>query len=125
MAANAIITSQIDPAREISEQINTTIAELTALGRAVALMKRDLRPEYPYGPVTMAETANAFAALLNEMARITDGLIGSAGDDWSPEFSAYAEQQGDELPVQSVVQWSKYITETVQAARACPVAAAA
>jgi hypothetical protein len=114
-------------------------------------MKSDLRSSYPYGPAMLAETANAYAALIFETARVADELIGSVirtgdavlgvlspreikdsysivrdsmHDNWASLFTAFADRECDD-GVMSVEDWTKRIVDTLRAVRTrrVPVAA--
>ena len=111
-----------NPAADIGRHIAAAISDLQDLARLVVLMKGELRATDPCPPA-LAETANLYAALILETARISDDLIGATirtgdavlgvlsrqeakdsygiihdvvGDDWAPLFGAYADRECDE-----------------------------
>lgn len=150
--ANCSITIRpANPAADITRQIADTVCELQDLARVVSLMKGGLRAAYPASPPALAETANLYAALILEVARIADDLIGATirtgdsvlgalepseikdsysivhdtiHDNWSGLFVAFADQECDE-DVESRRDWTKRIVDTLRAVKARRVAVAA
>ncbi len=133
-----------DPAAEIAGHITRTVCDLQDIGCAVSLMKGNLITSYPHGRATRAETANLYGALVMELARIADDLIGNVirlGDDvlgvlsaveakdshtavsdwvndnWAVLFTAFAEQECD-ATVPSREDWTKRILDTLRAVKA-------
>lgn len=136
-------TRPVDPAAEINRQVNKTVIDLQDLAYALNAATA-LRFEYPYRARDAAETANLYAALIGEVARVADDLIGNIirlgddvlgvlssgeikdsyrvvsstiGDDWSPLFTAFAEHLDYNGEAMTKDDWTKRIGEMLAAAR--------
>jgi hypothetical protein len=142
-----IVVRPADPAAEIATSIERTVADLQDIAKAAALMKRDLKTEYPHGRFARAQVATLYAALINEVARISGDLIGDVirlgddvlgvlsdrergdsytvvrdvvGDDWAGAFSGFAERECDDEDggYTTAEEWTRHIVDTVRAMQA-------
>lgn len=136
-----------NPAAEIATSIERTVADLQAIAKATALMKRDLKTEYPHGRFARAQVATLYAALINEIARVSGDLIGDVirlgddvlgvltdrerqdshtvvrdvvGDDWAAAFSGFAEREYDDEDggFTTAEEWQRHIVDTLRAMNA-------
>jgi hypothetical protein len=136
-----------DPAAEIATSIERTVADLQDIAKAAALMKRDLKTEYPHGRFARAQVATLYAALINEVARVSGELIGDVirlgddvlgvlsdrerrdsytivrdvvGDDWAAAFAGFAEREYDDEDgsFTTAEEWQRHIVDTVRAMQA-------
>jgi hypothetical protein len=141
-----------NPAAEIANSIERTVAGLQDIAKAAALMKRDLKTEYPHGRVARAQVATLYAALINEVARVSGDLIGDVirlgddvlgvltdrerrdsytvvrdvvGDDWAAAFAGFAEREYDDEDggYTTTEEWQRHIVDTVRAMQARRAAA--
>jgi hypothetical protein len=136
-----------DPSAEIATSIERTVAELQDFAKAAALMRRDLKTEYPHGRFARAQVATLYAALINQVARVSGDLIGDVirlgddvlgvlsdrerrdsqtivrdvvGDDWAAAFSGFAEREYDDEDggFTTAEEWQRHIVDTVRAMQA-------
>jgi hypothetical protein len=135
-----------DPAAEIATSIERTVADLQDIAKAAALMKRDLKTEYPHERFARAQVATLYAALINEVARVSGEMIGDVirigddvlgvlsdrerrdshtivrdvvGDDWAAAFSGFAEREyDDDGSYTTTEEWQRHIVDTVRAMQA-------
>jgi hypothetical protein len=136
-----------DPSTEIATSIERTVADLQDIATATALMKRDLKTEYPHGRFARAQVATLYAALINEVARVSGDLIGDmirlgddvlgvlsdrerrdshplirdvVGDDWVAAFAGFAEREYDDEDggFTTTEEWQRHIVDTVRAMQA-------
>lgn len=143
----SIIVRPADPSAEIAASIERTVADLQAIAKATALMKRDLKTEYPHGRFARAQVATLYAALITEVARVSGELIGDVirlgddvlgvladrerrdsytvvrdvvGDDWAAAFSGFAERECDaeDGGYTTAKDWQRHIVDTVRAMQA-------
>lgn len=117
-----IVVRPADPATEIANSIARTVAELQNVAKVAALAKRDLKTEYPHGRAAHAQTACLYAALVNELARISGELIGDAvrlGDDVLGVLSD-RERRDSHTIVANIVRDEWADTFTGYAMRECP-----
>jgi hypothetical protein len=139
-----IIIRPADPSAEIATSIERTVADLQDIAKAAALMKRDLKTEYPHGRFARAQVATLYATLINEVARVSGDLIGNmirlgddvlgvlsdrerrdsytvirdvVGDDWAAAFSGFAEREYDDEDggFTTAEEWQRHIVDTVRA----------
>jgi hypothetical protein len=136
-----------DPSAEIATSIERAVVDLQDIAKAAALMKRDLKTEYPHGRFARAQVATLYAALITEVARVSGDLIGDVirlgddvlgvlsdrerrdshtivrdvvGDDWAAAFSGFAEREYDDEDGEftTAEEWQRHIVDTVLAMQA-------